>query len=614
MYRPVSLGGSTHARISRGADGSLLFESTEALTAYPAKLTERLVTWATEQPERVFVAKRAATGAWRTLTYADMLTRVRSIAQALVARPLSVERPIMILSENDLEHLQLVLGAMWAGIPSCSVSPGYSLLSTDFAKLRHVASVLTPGMIFAADAAVYGPAIRAIGAGAEVVLSAGSVGDSTSFASLVATLPGRAGDDAHAGVGPDTIAKFVFTSGSTKLPKAVITTQRMLCSNQQMLLQCLRCLGEEPPVLVDWLPWNHTFGGSHNVGIVLYNGGTLYVDDGKPTAKLFGETLRNLREIAPTIMFNVPKAWEDLTSALEVDAALRARFFSRVKLFFYAGAGLSQAVWDRLDRVAESTVGERIRMITGLGMTETAPSSLFTTGTEIHAGYVGLPAPGCRTKLSPMGEKSEARFRGPHVMPGYWRAPEQTRAVFDEEGFYCTGDALKQVDPDRPDLGLFFDGRVTEDFKLSSGNFVSVGPLVQRVIAAGAPYVLDAVVTGLNRNDIGLLIFPRIDSCRVLAAAAPDARIDEILAAPSVRNVFQCLVDTLAQAGTGSSNRVARARVLREPPSFEKHEVTDKGSINQRAVLAHRESLIDAMYNSDDADVILPRTHDQKSS
>ena len=538
-----------------------------------------------------------------------MLYRVRSIAQGLLERRLSPERPIAILSENDLEHLQLTLGAMWAGIPSCSVSPGYSLLSSDFAKLRHVVSVLTPGMIFASHAAPFAAAIRAVAAeDVEVVLGAGEIAgrSDTPFTSL-AREPGSEADRAHAAVGPHTIAKFVFTSGSTRQPKAVITTQRMLCSNQQMLLQCLRFLGEEPPVLVDWLPWNHTFGGSHNVGIVLYNGGTLYIDDGKPTPRLFAETLRNLREIAPTVVFNVPKAWEDLTSALETDAELRNTFFSRVKLFFYAGAGLSQAVWDRLDRIAERTVGERIRMITGLGMTETSPSSLFTTGAEVHAGYVGLPAPGCETRLVPIGDKTEARFRGPHVMPGYWRADEQTREAFDEEGFYRTGDALKQVDPTRPDLGLFFDGRVTEDFKLSTGNFVSVGPLVQRVIAAGAPYVLDAVVTGLNRDDIGLLIFPRMDSCRALAGAAPDAPPSEVLAAPAVREFFQALIDGLARAATGSSNRVARARVLREPPSFDKNEITDKGSINQRAVLAQRITLIDAMYNGADAEVIVPR-------
>ena len=617
------------------ADGSLLLRSTEALGAFPVKMTACLERWAAERPNQLFVAQRDAKGEWREITYFDMLRRVRCIAQYLLGLGLSVDRPIAILSENDLEHFQLILGAMWAGIPTASISPGYALLSTDFAKLRHVFSVLTPGMIFASNAKQYGAAIEALApADAHIVFTHGTPhghesakghdpvhgpgkpeGKGSSprrpsihFAELLEVGGGAEADAAHDAVNADTIARFVFTSGSTKLPKAVITTQRMLCSNQQMLLQCLKSLGEQPPVLVDWLPWNHTFGGSHNIGIVLYNGGTLYIDDGKPTPRLFGETLKNLREIAPTVYFNVPKAWEDLSFALEADPLLREKFFSKVNLFFYAGAGLSQAVWDRLDAIAERTIGERIRMITGLGMTETAPSSLFATGTAVKAGYVGLPAPGCETKLSPMGQKLEGRFRGPHVMPGYWRAAEQTREVFDEEGFYCTGDALKLVDPAKPDLGLFFDGRITEDFKLSTGNFVSVGPLVQRVIATGAPYVLDAVLSGINRNDIGVLIFPRVDTCRTLAGVGPDASLSDIVDAPPVREFFQRLIDKLAGQGTGSSNRIARARLLREPPSFEKNEITDKGSINQRAVLTQRAALVDAMYEGEDLDVLFPKS------
>jgi feruloyl-CoA synthase len=602
------LGGATHASVETLADGSLLLRSTEALGAYPVKMTLCLERWAAERPNQLFVAQRDATGEWREITYFDMLRRVRCVAQYLLTLGLSVDRPIAILSENDLEHLQLILGAMWAGIPTASISPGYSLLSADFAKLRHVLSVLTPGMIFASNSRQYGAAIEALApADAHIVFTHGTLRSSTRFAELLEVGGGAEADAAHDAVNADTIARFMFTSGSTKLPKAVITTQRMLCSNQQMLLQCLKCLGEQPPVLVDWLPWNHTFGGSHNIGIVLYNGGTLYIDDGKPTPRLFGETLKNLREIAPTVYFNVPKAWEDLSFALEADPLLREKFFSKVNLFFYAGAGLSQAVWDRLDAIAERTIGERIRMITGLGMTETAPSSLFTTGSEVRAGYVGLPAPGCETKLTPIGEKFEGRFRGPHVMPGYWRAAEQTLEVFDKEGFYCTGDALKLVDPQQPDRGLFFDGRVTEDFKLSTGNFVSVGPLVQRVIAAGAPYVLDAVVSGINRNDIGVLIFPREDTCRTLAGLGPEASLSDIVDAPPVREFFQGLIDGLAARGTGSSNRIARARLLREPPSFEKNEITDKGSINQRAVLSQRAALVDAMYGGEDLDVLFPQ-------
>jgi len=609
-YRPVSLGGSMHARSSTRADGSLLIESTEALEPYPRRLTDKLIHWAERAPQRVFAGEREGAGGWRTITYADMLRRVQSIAQSLLRRGLSAERPVAILSGNDLEHLQLTLGAMWAGIPVCPVSPGFSLLSSDFDKLRRVFDVITPGLVFAAEAEGYGRAIASlVPDDVEVVLTRGALEgrDTIPFDSLLAIAPGPEADAAHAAVSPETIAKFLFTSGSTSLPKAVTTTQRMLCANQQMILQCLRFLGEEPPVLLDWLPWHHTFGGSHNVGIALYNGGTLYIDAGRPTAQAFAHTVRNLRDVAPTVYFSVPKGWEELATALERDADLCRTFFSRIKLLFYSGAGLSQAVWDRLDRIAESCTGERIKMITGLGMTETAPSSLFTTGEEVRSGYVGLPAPGCEVKLVADGEKLEARFRGPHVMPGYWRDAAQSAKVFDAEGFYRTGDALKLIDAANLDRGLMFDGRVSEDFKLATGTFVSVGPLVQRVILAGAPYVLDAVVTGINRNEIGLMIFPRFDSCRTLAAAGSDLDASAILAAPTVRAYFQALIDRLAAGVSASSQRIARARLLRDPPSFALGEITDKGSINQRAVLAQRAALIDELYAGTHADVILPR-------
>jgi feruloyl-CoA synthase len=366
-----------------------------------------------------------------------------------------------------------------------------------------------------------------------------------------------------------------------------------------MLLQTFPFLAEEPPVLVDWLPWNHCFGGSHNVGIALYNGGTFYIDDGKPTPKDFEATLANLREIAPTVYFNIPKGFEMLTEALERDAALRETFFSRVKLFYCAGAGLSQAAWDRLDAVAIAHCGESIRIMTGLGMTETSPSCTFGTGDIVQAGYVGVPAPGCRVKLVPHGGKLEARFAGPHVTPGYWRAPQLTRDAFDDEGYYCTGDALRFYDADRPELGFLFDGRIAEDFKLSSGTFVSVGPLRARVISGGAPHVMDAVVTGLNRDAIGLLIFPRLENCAALSGLGADARAEDVLASSPVRAFFAGLLARLNAEASGTSSRIDRLLLLAEPPSIDQRELTDKGSINQAAVLARRAALIDAMYRGE---------------
>jgi len=608
-YRHLPLGGSLAADFTPRPDGTTLVLSTEPLRDYPKRLTDRLIHWAETKPGHTLVAKRERGGDWRRISYAEALTAARSIAQALLDRKLSAERPVAILSDNDIEHLLLALGAMLAGVPFAPVSAAYSTVSQDYGKLRHILGVLTPGLVFASSASAYGRAIAAtVPADVDVVLTDGAIeGRATlSFADLVATKATPAVDAAHGRVGPDTIAKFLFTSGSTKLPKGVINTQRMLCANQQQILQCFPSLGEIPPVLVDWLPWNHTFGGNHNVGLTVYNGGTLYIDEGKPVPALIGETLRNLREIAPTVYFNVPKGFEEIANALERDAQLRDTFFSRVKMLFFAGAGLSQPVWDKLDRVAEATCGERIRMLTGLGMTETAPFAICANAEEVKSGHIGLPAPGMELKLVPTGDKVEVRYRGPNVTPGYWRAPEQTAESFDAEGYYCSGDAVKPIDPANPKRGFMFDGRTAEDFKLSTGTFVSVGPLRAKIIAAGDPNVQDVVIAGLNRDEVGVLIFPRLDACRALAQLPANVPTLEVLAAPAVRDFFQQLVDGLWASGTGSATRVARATVLVDPPSIDRGEITDKGSINQRAVLTHREALVEHLYAGGDG-VIVPR-------
>jgi len=608
-YRPLSLGGSLEADFARRADGATVVVSREPLAPYPERLTDRLIEWATRDPDRILVAKRVGGGDWRRVSYGEALHSARAIAQALLDRDLSPERPVAILSDNDIEHLLLALGAMFAGVPFAPISPAYSLVSQDYGKLRHILGMLTPGLVFASGPQ-YAKAIASVVPGeTPVVLSGGELdGRSvTPLAELLATAPTDAVDAAHARVGPDTIAKFLFTSGSTKLPKGVINTQRMLCSNQQMIRQCFRQLAEEPPVLVDWLPWNHTFGGNHNVGLVLYNGGTLYIDEGKPTPALIGETLRNLREIAPTIYFNVPKGFEEIANALEVDAALRKTFFSRVRMFFFAGAGLAQPVWDKLDRLAELECGERIRMLTGLGMTETAPFAICANAHEVKSAHIGLPAPGVELKLVPSGDKQEVRYRGPNVTPGYWRAPEQTAEHFDDEGFYCSGDAAKPMDPARPELGFMFDGRIAEDFKLSTGTFVSVGPLRAKIVAAGDPIVQDVVIAGIDRDDIGILLFPRLDACRALAGLPANASPHLALGDAKVREFLQRLVDGLWASGTGSATRVTRALVLAEPPSIDRGEITDKGSINQRAVLTHRAADVERLYLGRDRDVLVPR-------
>jgi len=608
-YRDLPLGGSLEATLTKRDDGSTLVVSNERLQPYAASLTDRFLHWAEAAPERTLVAKRVKGGEWRRVSYAEALVAARAIAQWLLVHPLSVERPIAILSDNDIEHLLLALGAMLAGVPYAPISPAYSLVSQDHGKLKHIVGLLTPGLVFASGPAYQRAIAAAVPAETPVVLGEGTLeGRATvPFAELLATVPTAAVDAAHAKVGPETIAKFLFTSGSTKLPKAVVNTQRMLCANQQMIRQCFPALQQEPPVLVDWLPWNHTFGGNHNIGITLYNGGTLYIDEGKPTPALIGETLRNLREIAPTIYFNVPKGFEEIANALEVDPVLRKTFFSRVRMFFFSGAGLSQPIWDKLDAVAEKECGERIRMLTGLGMTETAPFAICANAHEVKSGHIGLPAPGIEIKLVPLGDKQDVRYRGANVTPGYWRAPEQTAESFDAEGFYCSGDAAKPMDPADPGRGFMFDGRIAEDFKLNTGTFVSVGPLRAKIIAAGDPLVQDVVIAGINRSDVGVLFFPRLDACRTYVELPANAPAHIVLGEPKLRAFFQRLVDVMHSTGSGSSTRVARALVLAEPPSIDKGEITDKGSINQRAVLTHRDADVVRMYIGRDRDVILPK-------
>jgi len=615
-YRPLAFG-ITRARLRRTPEGVQYLRAEQDLQPYARRMTDRFVHWATTDPDRLYMARRerlpdGSTGDWNKLTYGQALQAARSIAQALIDRGLSAERPVAILSENSLEHALLALGCLYAGVPHCPVSPAYSTISQDFDKLRHVLATLTPGLVFATDGHRYARAIAAaVPADVEVVLggatvrpeiveglrgaSTGPARTVTPFSKLLDTAPTAAVEAAMEATGPQTITKFLFTSGSTKLPKAVINTHGMWCANQQQMRQSMPVLAEEPPILVDWLPWNHTFGGNHNVGLVIYNGGTLYIDDGKPTPALMGETLRNLREVAPTIYFNVPTGFEAIAHAMKADAVLRRNLLSRVRMFFYSGAALAQPVWDLLHEVQEAEIGERIVMGTGLGMTESSPFAVFITNPEVKSGHLGLPCAGMELKLVPADGKVEVRYKGPNVTPGYWRAPEATAECFDEEGFFRTGDAVQWIDEAKPNLGLRFDGRIAEDFKLATGTFVSVGPLRARIIAAGAPYVQDAVITGLNRSEVGALVFPT-PKIRQLAGLPEDAPLKDVLECAPVQAHFQKVVDQLAAQATGSANRVARLHLMHEPPSIDKGEVTDKGSINQRAVLKHREALVQAFH------------------
>jgi len=591
---------STGASMRPLPGGGFLIRPEEALRPYPKVLTDRLIDWADAAPERICIAKRGADDQWRSLTYEQVWNSVRSVGQALLDRGLSVERPVAILSENDLEQFLLTLAGQHVGVPTAPISPPYSLVSKDFGKLRHTLKILTPGMIFVSDGRRYAPAIESVVDEHIEVVATTAPPDrrkASSFADLLETTPTAAVDLAHDRVDPDGVAKFLFTSGSTGIPKAVINTHRMLCSNQQMIAQIFGFLEDDPPVIVDWLPWNHTFGGNHDVGIALYNGGTFYIDDGKPGPGWIEKSVRNLREISTTVFFNVPKGYEDLLPFLRADTELRETFFRRLGLMFYAGAGLSQPVWDAYRELAFKTCGERIIMATGLGSTETAPMAIQTTWETDRAGTIGIPVPGVEVKLVPRDEKLEARVRGPNVTPGYWREPELTKRAFDEEGYYSFGDAVRLIDPHDVNKGLLFDGRLNEDFKLANGTWVSVGPLRAKMIGHFAPFVRDVVIAGLDRDFVTAIIFADPDTCRPLAPELSErAPLQEVVTHPAVRARFRSLLKSLAQQATGSSNRIVRARLAEEPPSLDAGEITDKGSFNQRAVLERRAGLVEDLY------------------
>ncbi|QWG22994.1 feruloyl-CoA synthase [Bradyrhizobium sediminis] len=597
--RPISFGDPV-VSVERRDDGTIYLRPKKPLGDYPVRLTDRLHHWANAEPNRVFMAERDKGGGWRQVTYAQWLAAVRHIASALLARGLSAERPIVILSGNSVDHALLAFGALYAGIPFCPVSPAYSLISRDYGKLAYLMKLLTPGLVFADDAGKFADALAAnVPGDAEIVACRGAVPGRkvTMLAELLATPEHPRLDAAHAAIGPDTIAKFLLTSGSTGNPKAVINTQRMICANQVMLRETLAFLKDEPPVIVDWLPWNHTFGGNHNIGLTVFNGGSMYLDEGKPMPGGIEETVRNLREISPTVYFNVPKGYESLLPYLRDDKALRAKFFHRLHAMFFAGAALSPFVWNSLDELAVAETGYRVPVLTGLGATETAPFFMSVKPATSRSGHVGLPVTGNDAKLIPNNGKLEVRAKGPNVTPGYWRQPELTAAAFDEEGFYKFGDALKPVDPNDFDKGFDFDGRIAEDFKLASGTWVSVGPLRARFVAACAPLVRDVVIAGINQDEISALVILDIDGCRLINPTLPPDDLAAIASDPLIREAFRERFAEFLASATGSSTRITRAVLLDTPLSIDSGEVTDKGSINQRAVLDHRSGLIDLLYS-----------------
>ena len=554
----------------RRADGSVVLRSPVPLGTVQRCVGEWLERWAREAPERTFVAERGADG-WRTLTYQAALDGARRIGGALLESGLGPERPLSILSENGIDFALLSLGAMHVGVPFAPVSPAYSLMSKDHAKLRYIIDLVRPGMVYASDPAKYSAALAALGV------------QSPPLAGLLERPAGDLVDDANFRVGPDTVAKILFTSGSTGMPKGVINTQRMLCANQQSWAQLWPFVEERPPVICEWLPWNHTFGGNATFNMVLRNGGTFHVDAGKPVPGLIETTVRNLKDVRSTMHFNVPRGYDLLLPYLESDAELRKAFFRDLDLVFYAAAALPQNLWERIEKLAIAEKGGNLAMLSAWGSTETAPMAACVHEHIDRAGVVGVPAPGCELKLVPSGGKLEVRVRGPNVTPGYFRRDDLTRAAFDEEGFYRIGDAMKFADPQDARKGLLFDGRVAEDFKLATGTWVSVGALRVKLIAAGNPLIQDAVLTGHDRDDVGALLFLNPATAKGLDAAA-------------LRAGLSAALRQLAAESGGSSMQVTRALVMDDPPSIDASEITDKGYINQRAVLEKRAALVERLH------------------
>lgn len=565
--------------------------------AWPS-LPAVLAHWAAQSPDAPFLCEREKDGSWRRKSYAEVQESVRAIAGRLLALGCSAERPLVIVSSNSILHAELALAAQYIGAPSCPLSLAYATATKNFERLRTMVETVGPAAIFFADPQGCAAAIEAVKDLAPAISGENQGGPSSLSLFAIEPVESAVLDAAAAVVGPDSIARLLFTSGSTGKPKAVINTQRMLCANQAMLQQIYPVLTQRPPIMLDWLPWSHTFGANFTLGIALFNGGAYHIDAGKPVPPHFQTTLKNLADIRPTVYFNVPAGYEALLAALEKDRALAERMFSRLDFLFCAAAALPQSTRDGLRRLAREVTGREIPIYSGWGSTETAPCATATWFETGHAGNIGAPVPGVEVRLVPDGDKRELRVKGPTVMPGYWRNPEASAAVWDADGFYRMGDAGNLIDPDRPELGILFDGRVSENFKLSTGTWVSVGALRVEIVNGGRPYIQDAVIAGHDRAEIGILVFLNHAACRELVGDA-DMTPEQLAGHPAIVGQVKSVLQA-HNKGRGSSARVARVMLLEDTPSIERYEITDKGYLNQRAILAARAQLVAALYENDE--------------
>jgi feruloyl-CoA synthase len=592
--------------VEKRDDGATILRCPEPLAPVPKSLVAVLRDRAAEHPDRDFLCERDDSGAWRRLTYAELLEGANAVAQALLDGGHGPSRPVAILSDNSINQAIMMFGAMTVGIPAMPVSPAYSLMSQDHEKLKTVISHNDPSVIFVDNPAPFTKALAAIDlSGRTLVIGRECDGleDAVLLADWLAVAPGPAVDAAVAGIGLDTIAKILLTSGSTGMPKGVLNSHRMMVSNQVAMAQVCPFLRDEPPVFVDWLPWNHTFGGNYNFNMALYNGGTMYIDEGRPVPGRIEATIANLKEISPTLYLNVPRGFDLLLPLLEADDEARDGLFRNLKILFFAGAALPKNVWDRLDRLAIAVKGESVPITTSLGSTETAPAATFMTWVPKSAGNIGVPLPGNELKLVPNGDKLEIRMRGPIITPGYYKQDDLTAKAFDEEQFFRIGDAGKFENEADPAEGVVFDGRVAENFKLLSGTWVHAGQLRLQAIAAAAPVIQDAVVTGQDQDDVGLLAFISVDGCRSLAG--DDLTPEQLASHPKVQECLNAGLAAHNAENPGSSTRIKRVLLMTEPPQIDASEITDKGYINQRAVLTRRSALVDRLYTGDGDDIVV---------
>ncbi len=599
-----------HVIRRNGSDGVIYLESGYALPDHARCVGDWIVHWAETRPDTVFLAERNAEGEWDKLTYADLLLRILDLAGWLLENDASQSRPVAILSENAIDHAVVGLAAIFTGIPVATVSPAYSLISSDHAKLKSMIELLDPSLIYVSDIAQFGPALQSISQvhRGRILTSKGD--DTAPIEHTVLTDASRPESSsavaaAAAQVTPDTVARLLFTSGSTGAPKAARNTHRMLTSNQEALRVLWPFLETEPPIIADWLPWSHTFGGNFTTNMVLRNGGSIYIDDGKPAPGAINATIRNFKEIRPNLSFNVPRGYDFLFQALQDDAELRRVFFD-MKVIFSAAAALQGNVWDGLIDMSRKETGHVVPIMAAWGSTETAPLATLCHFLADSTGNIGVPVPGVSLKLIPNAGKMEIRVKGPNVTPGYYKDDELTQDAFDDEGYYKMGDAVRLADEDDPGKGLFFDGRVSEDFKLSSGTWVSAGALRVAGVDALAPLAQDIVVAGHNRSAVGFLIFPNEAACRARAGLPGDAPLADVLAHPSVTKHVAEGLNKLKSTGGGSSRHAARARFLLTPPDLNSGEITDKAYLNQRQCLANRTRDVETLYGEDAKQFITP--------